>query len=206
MRIVMNNSAFRPRALLALALATALVSTVAIAQQASTQGQAPARSQKLDLNGDGVIDKAEAAKAPRLAQKFDQLDKNHDGRLTADERPQMQHGGHGGPGEGGGMHDRMMQLDTDKDGRISSKEAAAKPEMAQRFGQLDSNHDGYLDRVDFEAHHRQERAECFAKADTDKDGKLNSSEFDSAKDACHRRSGGMRGQRGGDMPATPPAG
>jgi Ca2+-binding EF-hand superfamily protein len=207
MRIVMNDSKFRPRALLALALSAALVSTVAIAQQAAPAASPDAPRQRLDANGDGAIDKGEAANAPRLAEKFDQLDSNHDGRLTADERPQAGRGARGGSdGEGGGMHERMQQLDTDHDGRISSKEAAAKPEMAQRFAQMDSNHDGFLDRSDFQAHRQQQRDECFANADADKDGKLSRGEYDAAHQQCQSH-GGKRGPRGGgDTPAPPPAG
>lgn len=198
----MNNSKLSPRALLALALSAALASGAAIAQQAApAAGSSDASRQRLDANGDGVVDKGEAAKSPRLAQQFDQLDKNHDGRLTADERSQMHRGG--GDGEGG-MHDRMQQLDTDHDGRISSKEAAAKPEMAQRFAKLDANHDGYLDRSDFQAHRRQMRDECFARADADKNGQISRTEFDTAQKECHPQ-GGRRGPRQGDD-ATPPAG
>ena len=197
----MNNSKLRPRALLALALSAALASGFAIAQQAAPSAP-DASGQRLDANGDGVIDKTEAARAPRLAAKFDQLDKNHDGRLDADERPQMQHDGHGGAD--GGMHDRMRQLDTDHDGRISSKEAAAKPELAQRFAKLDSNHDGFLDRSDFQAHKQQMRDECFAKADADKNGQISRAEFDATEKECHPRHG-MRGSRGGNE-TSPPAG
>ena len=68
----MKNPMPRPRALLALAFAATLVSTVAIAQQAtSSPASTDAPRQRLDANGDGVIDKSEAAKAPRLAQQFD---------------------------------------------------------------------------------------------------------------------------------------
>ena len=199
----MNNSKFRPRALLALALSSALASGVAFAQQAAPAPASDAPRQKVDANGDGVIDKAEAARVPRLAQQFDQLDKNHDGRLAADERPQMRHGG--ADDEGGGMHGRMQELDTDHDGRISSKEAAAKPGLAQRFAQLDANHDGFLDRSDFQAHKRQMRDECFAKADADKNGQISRDEFDATQKDCHPH-GGMRGGRGGDDTPPPPAG
>ena len=72
-------------AALALALATA-----ATALGAAEPAAKPERGTKptLDVNGDGVIDRAEAAKFPRLAEKFDQLDKNGDGKLDASERPQ----------------------------------------------------------------------------------------------------------------------
>lgn len=190
----MTNPMTRSRALLAVALSAALVSTVAIAQQATPAATPDARHQRLDANGDGAIDKAEAAKSPRLAGKFDQLDTNHDGRLSADERPQWHRGGHHRGMHG--MHQRMQQLDTDKDGRISSKEAAAKPELAQKFAVLDANHDGFLDRGDFQARMQQQRDECFAKADADKNGQLSRGEFDAIRQQCHpggRMHGGMRG-------------
>ena len=193
MNIPMNRS----RTLLALGLAVALASTAAVAQQAAAPA-APARMHaRLDANGDGMIDKSEAAKSPRLAQQFDQLDKNHDGRLAADERPQWHR-----DGERGGMHARMMQLDSDHDGRISSKEAAADPEMAQRFARMDDNHDGFLDRSDFQAHMRQKRDACFARADADKDGQISRAEFDATQKEC-RSHGGMRGPRAGDRPSMP---
>ena len=58
---------------------------------------APARRAraKLDTNGDGVIDRAEAAKAPRLAAQFDTLDKNKDGKLSRDELPRWHGKRHG---------------------------------------------------------------------------------------------------------------
>jgi Ca2+-binding EF-hand superfamily protein len=39
----------------------------------------------LDKNGDGMIDRAEAAGHPRLEKSFDAIDTNRDGRLSADE-------------------------------------------------------------------------------------------------------------------------
>ncbi|HET7127021.1 MAG TPA: hypothetical protein VFI26_08025 [Lysobacter sp.] len=191
----MNVTKNRNRALLALALSAALVSTVAVAQQATTSVPAQSMHAKLDANGDGAIDKAEAAKSPRLAGKFDQLDSNHDGRLGADERPQWRNGMHRGMHR---MHDRMQKLDTDGDKRISSKEAAAQPELAQRFARLDANRDGYLDRSDWQARMAQKRGECFAKADADGNGQLTRGEFDAMPGLCHPHDG-MRGEasRGG---------
>ena len=74
-----------------LAVATALALTSAAAFAQAQDAAAPDRARQsvnLDANNDGVIDRAEAAKAPRLLERFDQLDKNKDGKLSADERPQ----------------------------------------------------------------------------------------------------------------------
>lgn len=146
---------------------------------AKSVSDAPARA-SLDKNGDGVIDRAEAGANPRLAQHFDTLDKNKDGKLSADERPQRDGRRHGrgfGGRDGGGQ---WKQLDTNQDGRISQAEAAAQPGFQQRFAQMDANGDGYLDKTDRELRGKQRRDEWFAKADTDKDGKLSRAEMDAS--------------------------
>jgi len=178
-------------ATVALALATA---GTAFAQQATGTPDAPQRMhhRDLDTNNDGVIDRTEAAAAPRLAERFDQIDTNKDGKLDASERPQR-HGWHRG---GRGGHGRMMQADTDKDGRISKAEAAANPKFAERFTEMDFNRDGFVDREDFEARMAQRRSECFDKVDINKDGKLSRVEYSNMHEACrpqgHGRDDGMK--------------
>lgn len=107
------------------------VATAAEGQPAAGQG----KRTSLDVNGDGVIDRAEAAKAPRLAARFDQSDRNADGRLDAAEQRAAfagrdgrergdGHGrGHRKGGERGG--DGIARLDTDNDGRLSRAELEA---------------------------------------------------------------------------------
>ena len=163
--------------LLAVAVTVALASAATFAQTASITTAAAPRT-AIDANQDGVIDRAEAAKAPRLAARFDQLDQNKDGRLSADERP---HRGMHHRGGKRGAHARMQRADTDRDGRISRAEAqAAQAKHAGRFDELDVNKDGYLDRADRQARMAQRRGECFAKADTDKNGQLSRAEFENA--------------------------
>ena len=74
---------------LSVAIALALTSAAAFAQAQQAAPDRAKQRMQLDANQDGVIDRAEAAKAPKLAERFDQLDKNKDGKLSADERPQM---------------------------------------------------------------------------------------------------------------------
>ncbi len=182
--------------ILSLAVAAALASTFALAQTA-----APAAHAKPDANGDGVITKAEAAKFPRLAEKFDQLDKNKDGKLAGDELPMRRAGmrGHDMRGHGGGMRG----LDADKDGRISRAEMqAGEAKWAERFDRMDVNKDGYLDRADRQARVAARRAECFAKADTDKNGQLSRAEFDKMGEVCGRPQGGMGGRMSRDAHAA----
>ena len=183
------------------ALAIALMA--AAGASAAEPANAPQRGTKptLDANGDGVIDRAEAAKFPRLAARFDQLDRNGDGRLDASERPRHGHGmRHGRGGHRGGHFGHFQdpaRLDTDNDGRLSKAEVEAAGQgrgkrgnrMLEQFDAIDANRDGYLVRAEIRAWHaqqmKQRRAgmekrfeERFAAADLNGDGKLSRVEVD----------------------------
>lgn len=168
--------------LLVAALAAAVAGAALAAPQDPGTGR-PARP-SLDSNKDGAIDRSEAAAMPRLAEKFDALDKNGDGRLSADERPSRHgHGGKGGErGHRGGMGG-LISADLDGDGRISKAEAAKLPMIGDKFAQIDSNRDGYVVRSELRAFHERERPQReaerakrfdqrFAEADLNHDGKL----------------------------------
>ena len=183
--------------LLAGALAV-VVAGVAVAAPPAPSADAPQRHRmmKVDANGDGVIDRAEAATHPRLAGKFDSLDGNKDGKLDASERAAWQgkrggHGKRGGMGQGGMGHggmgrtgmSRAIALDSDGDGRIGRAEAAAQPKFAANFDQADANRDGFLVRSELQAwagkhrgermaQHREMFEAKFVKADINGDGKL----------------------------------
>ena len=203
----MNKRSVYAMRVLAMSVAIALASAAAYAQTSTPAASAVKPRMQLDANKDGVIDRAEAAKAPKLAEKFDQLDTNKDGKLSADERPRMREGmRHRLTGKyGRAGHDRMMAADTDKDGRISRAEAqAAQPKFAERFDERDVNKDGYLDRADMQARMAQRRGECFAKADADKNGQLSRAEFDRMGEACGRMHGDKRMPRNNPNPGPLP--
>ena len=166
-------------ALLTFALAAAATSAVAVAQQPIPSARTHHAS--MDTNHDGVIDRAEAATNPRFATRFDQLDRNHDGRLSADERPHW--GGHGGHHGSGGI----ARMDANGDGRIAREEIAGNDKhqegLAAKFAEIDGNHDGYLVRSELTAYHARMRPqreaeharrfdEHFVTADLNRDGKL----------------------------------
>ena len=183
------------KTLLTLAVLTAFsAGTAFAATQAPVEGASPAPRAKLASNGDGSIDRKEAAAHPRLAGKFDELDKNKDGRISKDEMPARDRRGHDSRGHGkrgDGPRMGMERLDTDKDGRISRTEAAAgQAKSAERFDRMDVNKDGFLDRADRELRARQRTDAWFATTDTDKDGKLSRAEVDAAK--AKRTERGMR--------------
>lgn len=179
-------------ATVALVLASA---GTAVAQQPAATPDKAGHHMRLDSNSDGVIDRTEAAASPRMAERFDQIDRDKDGKLAGDElrhRHRSHHRGHRGHA--------MMKLDADKDGRISKAEAAAEPKFAERFAKMDFNKDGYADRADFKARMEQRRGECFDKADLNKDGKLSRVEFSNMHEACaprHDRKGMHAGKRQG---------
>lgn len=201
-------------AALALALATA---TTAFAADPAARPERATRP-ALDVNGDGVIDRAEAAKSPRLAQHFDKFDRNGDGKLDAGERPQHRgdrrgkdHRGHGGPGRHGGI----AALDRDGDGRISKAELEAgtgrdgRPHrLVEHFAAIDTNKDGHLVRGEVAAWHERQRPQReaemrkrfegkFAEADLNKDGKLSRIEVDEKMPRLAKRFAWMDDNRDG---------
>ncbi|RDZ27825.1 hypothetical protein [Lysobacter silvisoli] len=172
-------------------LVAALAAAVAGAALAAPQGEGRegrGGRPSLDSNQDGAIDRNEAAASPRLAQAFDRLDKNGDGRISADERPAR--GGHGKRGGHGGRHGGMggvIGADADGDGRLSMAEAAKLPKLGDQFAAIDRNRDGYLVRSELRAYHDSQRPQReaerakrfdqrFAEADANRDGKLSKAE------------------------------
>jgi len=186
------------KTLLTLTVLTALsAGTAFAATQSDTAAAKPTRA-SLDANSDGSIDRAEAAKSPRLLERFDAIDTNKDGKLSKEEMPRRgDHAGKRGPRDGG-PREAMAKLDADKDGRISRAESAAgEGRFATRFDEMDANKDGYVDRTDHELRSKQRKDEWFASADTNKDGQLSRAEVDAAKP--------KHDGRGGDRPAATPS-
>ena len=160
--------------IIALGLAATGSAAMTFAQTAAQPaGERQARHAKLDTNGDGVIDRSEAAKAPKFAEHFDKLDANKDGRITADERPQR-----GMRGGKGGQGDRMAQLDTNKDGVIDRSEAAKAPKFAEHFDKLDANKDGRITADERpQRGMKGGRGDRMAQLDANKDGRFRREEL-----------------------------
>lgn len=168
----------KPIALLALGLALVGTATSTLAQTPQPGAGQPARHAKVDANGDGIIDRSEAAAHPRMAEHFDKLDANKDGRITADERPQR--GRRDGKGGRGG---RMAQLDINKDGAIDRSEAAKVPKFAEHFDKLDANKDGRITADERPQRGMRDgkgggkRGEGMAQLDKNQDGRFSRDEF-----------------------------
>lgn len=193
----------------ALAVAMLLAGAVLAAPQAAATGKTGAESPRqdrwltLDANKDGVIDRSEAARHPRLAERFDRLDLDSDGKLERSElqrshaRRARRGGGFDGQRAGrmdyrgghGGMA-RHIALDTDGDGRISKLEAEGSP-LDERFAGIDTNKDGYLVRSELQADGERRHAgfrrqaaerfeQRFKEADSNGDGRLSRTEYEAA--------------------------
>ncbi len=94
-----------------------------------------------DSNKDGGVDKAEAQAMHE--KRFNEMDTNHDGKLTADE---MKAGKH----EHGAMHDKgsmgFKNADKDNDGTLDREEAKVLPHVSKNFDAIDVDKDGTVDR------------------------------------------------------------
>jgi Ca2+-binding EF-hand superfamily protein len=106
----------------------------------------------IDVDGDGVITKAELRKAIVQLKK---LDADGDGNLTlAEVSPR---GGPGGPGEPGGPAwdpaqdvERLMENDKNADGKLSADEVTDT--VKRMIDGADQNGDGIFDRAELTAH------------------------------------------------------
>lgn len=94
---------------------------------------------RADPYGDATVAKADVDKAG--AARFDQLDANRDGNLSADEISAA-------PGGRG-----LARTDANGDGAVSKAEFAAQ--QARRFDAMDQNHDGQLTKAERDAARQQ---------------------------------------------------
>jgi EF hand len=117
-------------ALIALALSSA--AAPALAQVADFA----ARIRSYDADGDGRVTREEARTA--RGAMFARLDADHDGTLSAAERPGAQ-----APGMGA---DQLRRADTNHDGALSHDEFLGMPYRA--FDLFDANHDNVLDAAE----------------------------------------------------------
>lgn len=109
-----------------------------------------------DKNMNGFLEKDELP--PRLAESFEKVDTNSDGKLDRQEVTQWLNNvrkalGLPEPGTGFNVEklvdSLLTQFDTNKDGKISKDEARGR--LADNFAQLDKNKDGFLDRSELRA-------------------------------------------------------
>lgn len=186
------------RFIIAAALSATTIAGAAIAQSpAPANNAAPRGMTAADANGDGIITRAEATAAADAM--FARMDKNCDGKLSADERPGRR-GAEAGDITQQQFRERFLQrfdrADANKDGRLDQterqnmwgKRGDRRGGMAHRgsegsrggMGMMmhsDANRDGVLTRAEAVA----AATAMFDRVDTNKDGRIDQAERDAAR-------------------------
>lgn len=100
----------------------------------------------MDSNGDGVVSKAEYVDF--YSRKFDAMDANKDGVLSFGE---MNAANKMATGNSATSHlDQLFNAaDTNHDGGLDRKEAAAMPMLSMYFDEVDANKDGKVTRQEY---------------------------------------------------------
>ena len=142
--------------LTAVALGSAALLAIAAPEGRDARGALQDRIKQADTNGDGMLNRAEAAALPRILKHFDEIDTNHDNQITADElrafheKMRGEHEKHRG--------DHWKKLDTNGDGKITKEEAkAGAPRLAEHFDAIDANKDGFVTKEEMRAFHELHR-------------------------------------------------
>jgi hypothetical protein len=152
-----------------LALAGAMVFSLGLSANAEPGEGGPHRGpgkmmKEADTNGDGGVsfEELKAVRPDATQERFDERDKNGDGILNREDRPEGPRGdrgrGPGGPGRDGGHGHRggdgpakmLKEADTNEDGSVDFKEFQDfRMKTAQEhFDRIDSNGDGVLSTDD----------------------------------------------------------
>jgi len=140
----------RAIAIVVLLLAHTVAAASAPAQRSSRLFE---QWKKADASGDGELSRSEAARVPRLAAHFDTIDRDGNGRLSAEEvRAWRKSVAASRRAPAGRRFDRYFsQADLDGDGALSRTEVeAGLPRMAGKFGRIDSDGNGRLTREEIE--------------------------------------------------------
>ena len=176
------------RLLIAAALGATAITGIATAQTQTQQQNARGMRgmAAADRNGDGVITRAEATAAADAM--FARMDKNRDGKLSADERPGRR-GAAAGEITQQQFRDHAMKrfdrMDTNKDGRIDQTERNAMRANRGEHRRGGMRHGGVITKAEATA----AAAAMFDRLDTNKDGRIDQAEREAAR-------GQMKGMRG----------
>lgn len=186
------------RLIIAAALGATAIVGAASAQTPTQAGSAAPRGvAAADLNGDGIVTRAEATAAADTM--FARVDKNRDGKISADERPGRR-GAMAGDMTQQQFRERFLQrfdrADANKDGRLDqserqnmgTKRGDRRGGMAHRGGaghrggmgmmmHADANRDGILTKAEALA----AAGAMFDRVDSNKDGRVDQAERDAAR-------------------------
>lgn len=179
----------RKRIFLNTALALSFASFIAVAADTSSGSSANAnrdigatpsgagqRFNELDKNGDGKISRDEAQSDRILSTQFAQIDKNGDGYISPDEYSAIGAGATGGGGSQSGTNDSSSQAGASRSSSSDSGTRGEGSEAMLSFNDLDRNKDGKVTRD--EAESDAPLLAQFSNADKNGDGVISSTEYD----------------------------
>jgi Ca2+-binding EF-hand superfamily protein len=115
------------------------------------RSDAPRDELRADTDGDGRVSRAEAtaAGAERSGAWFDKLDADKDGYVTQAETRQARETRRGAMREKAEEH--FKAADSNGDGQLSLDEVQARmPKLADRFGTLDKDKNGFLSKSELQ--------------------------------------------------------
>ena len=103
------------------------------------------RFARVDTDRNGTLSRAEVERGrPKLAPHFDEIDRNHDGKLSPDELERWPRKRVAAK-QSGGFAEHFRRADADGDGGLTRTEAdKALPRLGGKFDRIDTNHDGKL--------------------------------------------------------------
>jgi Ca2+-binding EF-hand superfamily protein len=109
---------------------------------------------KADVTADGALSRWEAASIPRLAAHFDAIDRNADGRISAEEvrawRKALAAQRRKPPGRA--LERFVAKADRDGDGALDRAEIrAGLPRLSGKFDRIDRDRNGRLSRDELES-------------------------------------------------------
>jgi Ca2+-binding EF-hand superfamily protein len=153
-----------------------------LAAAAAQAGGVDCQHKGLDTDGDGAVSRDEAKSHQWLAEKFDTVDANKDGRLDKSEFA-AHHEAHHADKKARG-EERWKAADTDGNGSLSLAEAQASSSwVGERFDKLDTDKSGSLTREEMHAARkhgheqmREHAVERFKAADANGDGGIDLAE------------------------------
>jgi EF hand len=99
-----------------------------------------------DADRDGLLSRAEVQRSlPRLAVRFDEIDRNGDGALSPEELRASRGGKPRDRAGESGFAEHFRRADTDGNGALTRAEAEnGLPRLTVKFDRIDSNHDERL--------------------------------------------------------------
>ncbi len=144
------------------------------AQSGSAQPGAQTSFNQLDSNRDGKLSRSETQSDHKLSQQFQSIDKDRDGAINPSEFSAFT----GQSGQAGGQRASFEQLDSNRDGYLSTQEVQEQSRVAQQFTTADANGDGYLDQQEYLAAAGGAGSTTFSALDMNRDGNISQDEAD----------------------------